>query len=594
MNYFDLKNKWFVWPLFFLLFSYAIVRAITVEPLLDELGTFYWYIQTGLFPGHGAILDTNNHILNSFVSTQLYNAFGDHFFLYRIFALIGFPIYFFACKRFLTRENMRFSVLVFLALLSVHWVFDYFSLSRGYSCSLAFFMLACCSVQQWLRTYRTKYFAGFVVCGILTLLSNLSLLIPVALLFGFLVLCIFVFRRSLAKKQLLYLGLNVLLFIAFLVPAYIYLNKLKKANALWWGSTDGLWEVTGKSLCRNVVFSEHIAWKYVLIALLALLAVLFLLRWKKIGTRPFLKSTAFWIPGLFFLCLLSAVFMAEVMKVNYPMDRVGMYLIPIFFLTLGVLLHDVPVAKWSLLGLLWFPGSFLYLLNTNTTVFSPEDRIHRDFYAKIKQTVQPGDQLSADYVIHNCYAYTTRYEKEQYIATEFNGVDTLALGDYHISWLGNAPHSGYRLLMRDPVSKTALYKRTTPSPKRMLIKDTTIAQLRSKALDVVLLRMNIPTSSKEIRFLQTDVSASIQLKKPSYQLHLVQQTLGAGPVVRFSQGSRFDWYFGSQTNYRFRYPNQLFPVDSIDQQLQIHLHNEELQQVDLKNVRIRVYTVKRP
>lgn len=110
MTHFHLKNNWFILPLFALLTTYAILRSLFVEPLFDELGTFYWYIQTGLLPGKGAALDANNHILNSFISNQFYRAFGDYFVLYRLFALITFPVYFFSARYLLLQSNTRFQL----------------------------------------------------------------------------------------------------------------------------------------------------------------------------------------------------------------------------------------------------------------------------------------------------------------------------------------------------------------------------------------------------------------------------------------------------------------------------------------------------
>lgn len=86
MTFFRLDNKWLIWSLFLFMMGYAILRAIFVEPLFDELATVYWYLQTGYLPGRGATMDANNHILNSLISHQFFRLFGDHFFVYRLFS----------------------------------------------------------------------------------------------------------------------------------------------------------------------------------------------------------------------------------------------------------------------------------------------------------------------------------------------------------------------------------------------------------------------------------------------------------------------------------------------------------------------------
>lgn len=200
MTFFRLDNKWLIWPLFLFLLVYAILRALFVEPLFDELATLYWYIQTGYLPGRGATMDANNHILNSLVSHQLFRLFGDHFFVYRLFALCSFPIYFFASRRFLLKSKTNFSILIFLALVSVHWIFDYFSFSRGYGPSLAFLMLSFCFIQLWLENHKTKHFIALIFFFIVALLCNLSLLVPlVILLFYLIIISIICLRQFTAK-----------------------------------------------------------------------------------------------------------------------------------------------------------------------------------------------------------------------------------------------------------------------------------------------------------------------------------------------------------------------------------------------------------
>src|SRR5690606_14125796 len=134
----------------------------------------------------GATMDANNHVLNSLVSHQLFRLFGDYLFVYRIFALSTFPIYFFACRNLLVRLDIRYKVLVFIALLSIHWIVDYFSLSRGYGPSMAFFMLGLVLIVKWNEQPQGGMIWKIIGIFILALLCNLSLLIPLLLLFGYL------------------------------------------------------------------------------------------------------------------------------------------------------------------------------------------------------------------------------------------------------------------------------------------------------------------------------------------------------------------------------------------------------------------------
>jgi|GEM_PF-2150729 len=587
MTFFRLDNKWLIWPLFLFLMGYAILRALFVEPLFDELATLYGYIQTGYLPGRGATMDANNHILNSLVSNQFFRLFGDHFFAYRLFALCSFPIYFFASLKFLLKTKTNFSILIFLALISVHWIFDYFSFSRGYGPSLAFLMLAFCFIQLWLESHKTTHFIALIFFFIVALLCNLSLLIPLVILLFYLIFISVIRAKQFTAKQLFGFWITTLCFITFLIPVYIYINKLKKAGALWWGSLDGLWEVTGKTLSKNVLFTDNHFLKFVFLFLFVILGLIFLSNWKKTGFIAFIQKPECWIPALFAFSLISIVLFAELMHVNYPMDRVGMYLVPLFILTFGLLIQKLPLAKWSLLLLLWFPLSFIYKMNLNTSVFSPEDRIHNTFYEQIKKQIQPNEVLSADYISQASYAYLTRNEKIPHVATDYTTTDSLSRGDYHISWVDKLNWSNYSCILYDPVSGTRLYKRFEKFEKQLLL-DTLIPQLTSK--QVIISVLDLPLEGYSNKLLQTYVDGAVSMDNYCLDLNLRHEIQSVSGERR-TDNTRFNWYFGRKTNYRFHYPNHFMSILPGDQFLHIRFYNDDLNEVTLKAVRVKIYAV---
>mgnify|MGYP000999887841 FL=1 len=82
----NIENKWLIRILFSVLLVYLLLRGVFVEPLLDELGTLHWYIQTGNIINENAVLDANNHLLNSYFSHHSFRWFGDHLIAYRLMA----------------------------------------------------------------------------------------------------------------------------------------------------------------------------------------------------------------------------------------------------------------------------------------------------------------------------------------------------------------------------------------------------------------------------------------------------------------------------------------------------------------------------
>jgi hypothetical protein len=587
MTFFRLDNKWLIWPLFLFLMGYVLLRALFVEPLFDELATLYWYIQTGYLPGRGATMDANNHVLNSLVSHQFFRLFGDHFFAYRLFALCTFPIYFFASRRFLLKTKTSFSILIFLALVSVHWIFDYFSFSRGYGPSLAFLMLAFCFIQSWLENHKTTHFISLIFFFIVALLCNMSLLIPLVILLCYLIFISFIQFKQFTGKQLLGFWITTLCFITFLIPVYIYLHKLKKAGALWWGSLDGLWEVTGKSISKNTLFTDNDSLKFILLFLFLFLGVIFLSNWKKIGFIAFIQKPECWIPALFGFSLISFVIFAKFMHVNYPMDRVGMYLVPLFILTVGLLLQKLHIVKWSLLLLLWFPISFVYKMNLNTSIFSPQDRIHRSFYQKMLLEIPSNSSISADYVSQASYAYLTRKEKIPHVATDYLSTDTLSRGDYHISWVEKLNWPDYSCILYEQVSGTRLYKRIAKFEKQLLL-DTLIPSIKSKDSVISIMNFNLEPYSNKL--IQTVIDGSISLDSYCLDLNL-RHEVESQFEERRTDNTRFNWYFGRKNNYQFHYPNHFISILPEDRFLHIRFYNDDLKKVNLNAVHVKIYAV---
>ncbi len=585
--YFDLKNKWFIGPLFLFLLTYAILRAYFVDPLLDELGTFYWYIQTGKILGANAALDANNHILNSFFSRGMYLLAGDHFFAFRFLSLASFVLYFFSTRHFV-QKNIDKSVawVIFLALNMIPWIFEYFSYSRGYGSALALFFTAFCVLQKWQKTQLPKHYLLLLLLFWLTIVSNLSMFIPGFFLFAYSLLQMVLHWKELKSKLWHIVLICVFLFALTLI--YLYAEELKAAGALWWGSRAGLWEITGKSLAVNVLFNDNDNWQLILFALFGIIGFTFVVLWLRKKSIAFIDEPVFWVTGLFFLALLAAVFMALFMKVNYPMDRVGMYLVPLFILVLGLNFSKFQVLKWLLIALLWFPVSFIWKMNLYTSVFSPADRIQPAMYARIKKELKPGDVLSGDYSTSVIYAYNERSKATPHMGVD-NFPDTLTRGDYHLSWIHKLDWPNYTCVYREPVSGTRLYKRIS-KPKRRLLLDTIIQVQDCALLYVPVLSFNLKKYGNP-EIVQTWTTGNISLDKPSLELNLIHAVIVKNNENRQIHSTRFSWYFGHKLNSSFNFPNHPLAMKPDETDLLLFLINPETRKVTLKNLRVRIYSV---
>lgn len=587
-SWISIRNKWLIGILFAILFMYLILRAILVEPLLDELGTLFWYIQTGNIINENAVLDANNHLLNSFVGHYCYKLFGDHLIVYRFLAIISFPIYFFSSRKIVSENIRHFQLIIFLALISIHWLFDYFSLSRGYAPSVAFFMFSLSYITSLSNTFKLRYLVLILIGFSLSILSNLSMIIPIVLLSGYLFLIFIIHWKHQETKQKVSFFLFLSAFSIFIFKIYSYIETLKNAGALWWGSKKGFWEVTGKSVSQNIFFTDNDIVKYGLTTIFIIMIIALIYHLSKKGFKQFFLAFQFWSTGLFFLCILSVIFMANFMDVNYPQDRVAMYLVILLILSFGSLISEMKGLKWLLLTFIWFPISFFGKANVNTTIFSPQDRIHNDFFNEIQKVISPEDVISADYVAHICYAYASR-DSDTIKMAVLNYSDTLIGEDYRLeSFYGSIDNwTGYKCILSDEITKMKLYKRIK-NVQETVLKDTLIQHIESSQMYIPLLTYKFD-ENRTFKNFKILVESSILFEKGSISSNLIEDisSLEKGSVEYFA--TSFDWYFGHKKNNKFNYTRKL-KIDGLEgNKATIYIYNPDLVNITLNDFRIKVY-----
>ncbi len=583
----NIQNKWFISTLFAFFILYLVLRAIFVEPLLDELGTLYFYIQTGDIVNESTVLNANNHLLNSYVSHYLHRIFGDHLIVSRLFAICCFPVFYFSAKKLVDENIKQFRLIIFLALVSIPWVFDYFSLSRGYGPAIAFFTLGLSFINGWNAKGKPKDITIILISFTFCLLSNLTMIVPILLIFGYLHLSLLIQwkQRDLTSKVYTYILSSGFLVIVYIL--YLYIDQLKTAGALWWGSKDGLWEVTGKSVSQTVFFTDSDYIKYALVIVLSILAVVFTVFLFKKAWKEFLLSISFWAFTLFILSLISFALLVRLVDINYPQDRAGMYLILLLILSFGSLLSEQGVLKWTIPLLLWFPVSFLTNVNLNTTIFSPEDRMHRSFYLNSQKMIGRNDILTADYVAHLCYSYASRESLVGKMAV-LNHSDSLIGEEYHLSSAyGNITDwTDYTCVLSDPVTEMKLYKRNQVYVKNS-IKDSIYNAIESNEMYIPLIEYKLDEITyKEV---QVSIEGSVHLDKGMLTLDIIEELVDKKNVSTGYTSTCFHWYFGKKQNYSFNFSRKITEQEFQNNTLKIYMYNHEMEQVKLYNLRIKVF-----
>lgn len=376
---------------------YIFLRAWFVAPLHDENATFYHFIETGAIMGKHTLLDANNHLFNSYLGRWMYLLFGEHFFLFRLPTVIAFGFYYAALVRLTASISGKWQRwLVLLATVCIPFITDYFAYTRGYGLALCFFVWSLVYLQKWIHTFRPLYFLMLLVCGWFSAFSNLTLLMSSLLLVVFAVFSAIVNRRQIKLKTLLF-GFPAILFFALAIrPLINFTMELRNANALYYGSLDGFWNVTGKTLCRYVLFTDGDWLKWALILCSLAGSVLFFLLMRRNGFKKQLQKAetiyVYFIAGNVIIIL----FLAKMMQVNYPEDRAGMYLIPLTILAAGHLLYRFRNMRFLIVALLFFPLSFLTHLNPDSSVFTPDQRMKTAFYLEVRKRLRSTESLCID------------------------------------------------------------------------------------------------------------------------------------------------------------------------------------------------------
>lgn len=395
----------------FVLMCYLVLRAYYIPLVHDEASTFFHYIHTGKFmPAEGG-LDANNHFLNSFLTYLFYHLFGSGELSLRLANLIFFPVFFifwFKLSELLSNRLIKWIFL--LAGLFAHNFIEFFALSRGYGMSMALLTGSLWYFIKGFNEGRKVLLLAGTLCLFLALYANLSLLNT-----GILVTCLIFVYWNIQYKYvpigywnlpIAYKKKNtnirwsiflILLCAAAIVLASLRLFEMRAAGNLYYGSGEGFWIVTVRSL-KKMLLDTHHRLPSAFIAFLVTfcsLGILFLILKSKDKLRSLLKPE-FVFPFLLGGNICGAILLHKLFGVNYAEDRVGLYFLPLLigsvcFVADGLVkqFHQ-KLLVLTCFPLLFFPVHFITKVNFScSSLWSYENIPHR-FYDKIAMYMKSG------------------------------------------------------------------------------------------------------------------------------------------------------------------------------------------------------------
>ena len=577
------------WGLFYLLFFYLVLRAVYVLPLHDEVATFFHYIEVGDIWSDTAVLDANNHLLNSYLSRFSYMLFGENFFFLRLPNILAFFIYFWSVVHLLKGLNHRLNYLIALvALNTVPFVFEYFALTRGYGLGLAFFTLSIALLFRWIKSQKSGVLFFCLMAGWLSVFANLIFINSFVLLVFSIAIFFFVHRSNFTLKKYTF-QIGSILFAGLLTyPLVQFGLKLKNSGALYYGSLDGFWEVTGKSLSSLVFFTDSPVMKWIVIAALLIILTETVVRLLEIKWWDFLHKHSTIIVYFLFGNLVITWILAKVFEVNYPEDRAGIYYVVLF---LVAAIYTIDKIKWKYSGVpfLFFPITFLYVMNFSKTVVTPDQILSRDFYKEIRTHVNPSSSVQMYTTQHLAWAYYERSQANKIFV--LNQREPSTVHDVAVTrkpFYNPEIHAQYASISKDSLTQNHLLLQKEPFIREELFKKDVSVPWNADEFSELLIFD--PTKSEAIENYLFNLKSTIEIDSIYKDITVVFAGLNkAGEQVHYSSFP-LRWYFGSRNlafDFEINHPIS-FTEEDLDS-VKVYLWNPQHRSVHLGEAEMRVF-----
>lgn len=581
------------WIIFLLIFIYLLLRAAFLPPLHDESATFLLFIEPECVVCDGIVQDANNHLLNSYLGTFIYQFSGDHFFWLRFPNVCAFALYFWGAYVLVKPiEKPYFKIILLTALASVSYMDDYFAYTRGYGLAISFFIWMLIFSIRWLSDHSIKNAVWLYVFSLLAVFSNLVFMVSACLAMALTVLIHLKNIREWKLKKQLWMFLLHTLFLAGLFPFVWFSYMLKTGGALYYGGLEGFWEVTGKTLSRYVLFYDADWQRWLWLLLIPAFTVFMIWLAAKNGFWNQLKKQIT-IFGWYFLGNIAAIFLlAKIFSVNYPEDRAGIYLIPLTILIFGFLVWKSRKFQPLVVLLLFFPVTFLLKLNLSTSVFTPDERLSNACYQSVKRILKPDMTLSVYPTMQLNWALNERKSRIPHqpdTARHFVPLYDVVL--HKKVMLRSADLSAYDLVFDDRPSGNVAYRRKMPL-QRIPLGNFHIPDRKSSAAYIALLDLDVSGAVFKEDLLAS-CSGNMKLDRPYRSVQVFFETFGAdGKKIR-SRSFEQRWGSGKKRlSFMVSINHVLSQLSEEETKLRLYIWNPEHHAVSFEAGETRLFKLK--
>ncbi len=592
LKYISLKNPYFYIPLFLLLSTYFVLRALYVNPFCDEIGTFLDYVETGnTWEEVPNFSSANNHLLVTFIARLIYNIAGNNMFLFRLISLFSFVLFFFISLR-LIRDTVsdRFNVLVFIGIISISWINDFFSYARGYAFAISLFFASIYLFIKWKNDFKIKWFIIILILSWLTVFANLAFLNSVLVLLAYSIVLLIVNYKKISKLNYFYHFTSILLFILALLPLIFYSFELKEAGALWWGNNFGWWQSTIKVLVELTFLSSNSILFYVFWLLFIAICVWTIYSIINQRFLPFIHSSRGIITVLFFGHIILTELLVIFVGVNYPSDRVAIIYVLLFLLIFSYVLDSKKYLKPFLILYLFFPITFLLQLNLDSSSYMQHTRITSASFDAIEKEINNSKSIDIDGLVLRNYMYEMRSQKKVLIANVQSDEFPIKCFSKYISDVNNKwkPSKYYQLIYSEPRSNTRIYRYTKEYEKKCVF-DSVFSKIESQNEFFNIIHETIAERISPSHTFQISLSGSVFFEEKSQSFNLTYALKDSVIDIKMYNSINIVNYCEFNSWLNFEWESPIYISDNSSDIFKCYFYNPEKKKFKLRNLKVKVY-----
>lgn len=593
-NYFSLENKWVIRSIFLVLLTYLFLRAFLLPPYIDEIYTLNEYIEPSiLWENSLNSLSANNHLLNTYLAALFHFFFKDNFFFLRIPNILGFVLFYISLKYIIQNIiHKSFQLIVFISLLTISWIVEYFAYLRGYGLALGCFFTAISFFMKWKETKETKKFTLFLLFLFLSYFSNLSFFNSLILFTGYSIGYVFFTNKDFKKNQKIQLFISYVVFLFFVIILVNYSFKLKEAGALWWGNLSGIWNCTGLSISDLTFYFPTVSLFIPVLIFLILLLVIGFFDFIKNGLKKFLTSN----DSLFFTLLFGNLLVIELLaiffRVNYPHDRAAMQLVLFSIIVFSLTFQRIKYLKYLLIILVYFPITFIVNASVYTSIYQKNHRISPAIKEYIDRHIKDDKSYSVFPLIEQSINYALRSDSvakffsvnkdASYLETNYLFVDKDSISSSIPSY--------YKKIFEDKYTNIALFENTHNATKH-LIEDTFIKQAKSTNEFLDLLKNETLNSKITTGKYSIKICGDVKFSKRPSKLNLVVAVGDSINPLKY-YGSSELMKLTSDNYIKFDFNSPFYKLDEMKTNLSVYFWNIDKELISYYNIRLKLYEIR--